>query len=170
MGLYGHEELVTSVKFTPNGRLVVSGSDDRTVRACCARVHTCMHNIGCSLNPGPFPRPPPPPQHTHTSQVRVWNASTGSCVRVLRGHTSMVRAVAVMPDGRRLVSAGTDGTIRVWDIETGQNLAVVGGRLGHMQALVTLPDGRTIVSGDYDRVRGWARMIDSHVSIYFHTY
>lgn len=88
-------------------------------------------------------------------QVRVWNASTGSCIRVLRGHTSMVRTVAVMAEGHRVVSAGTDGTIRVWDIETGQNLAVIGGRLGHVQAIVTLPDGRTIVSGDYDRVREW---------------
>lgn len=101
------------------------------------------------LNPTPPLSPTP-----HPPQVCVWNASTGSCVRVLCGHTSMVRAVAVMPDGRRLVSAGTDGTIRVWDIETGQNLAVVGGRLGHVQALVALPDGRSIVSGDYDRVRG----------------
>jgi WD40 repeat protein len=152
MGLYGHEDLVTSVKFTPNCRLVISGSDDRTVRACTPAAHLC---------------PPPPPSihrsnHTRTHnpyvptirpQVRVWNASTGSCVRVLRGHTSMVRAVAVMPEGHRIVSAGTDGTIRVWDIETGQNLAVVGGRLGHVQALVTMPDGRGIVSGDYDRVR-----------------
>lgn len=31
MGLPGHEELVNCVKFTPNGQLVVSGSDDRTV-------------------------------------------------------------------------------------------------------------------------------------------
>jgi len=36
MGLYGHEELVNCVKFTPNGRLVVSCSDDRTVR-----LHPC---------------------------------------------------------------------------------------------------------------------------------
>lgn len=65
----------------------------------------------------------------------------------------MVRAVAVLPEGHRVASAGTDGTIRVWEIETGQNLAVVGGRLGHVQALVALPDGRSLVSGDYDRVR-----------------
>ncbi len=84
--------------------------------------------------------------------MRIWNVSTGSCVRVLRGHTSMVRSVAVMPDGNRVVSAGTDGTLRLWDIETGQNLAVVGGRLGHVLALATLPDGRSVVSGDFDRV------------------
>jgi len=86
------------------------------------------------------------------NQVRIWNASTGVCVRILRGHTSMVRSLAVMPDGNRVISAGTDGTLRLWDIETGQNLAVVGGRLGHVLSLVALPDGRCVVSGDFDRV------------------
>ena len=96
-------------------------------------------------------------EHNHhsfapTHQVRIWNVSTGSCVRILRGHTSMVRSLAVMPDGNRVISAGTDGTLRLWDIETGQNLAVVGGRLGHVLSLVALPDRRCVVSGDYDRV------------------
>lgn len=64
----------------------------------------------------------------------------------------MVRSLAVMPDGNRVISAGTDGTLRLWDIETGQNLAVVGGRLGHVLSLVALDDRRCVVSGDYDRV------------------
>ena len=94
-----------------------------------------------------------PHVHEHLIlQVRIWNASTGSCVRILRGHTSMVRSLAVMQDGNRVISAGTDGTLRLWDIETGQNLAVVGGRLGHVLSLVALPDGRSVVSGDFDRV------------------
>lgn len=64
----------------------------------------------------------------------------------------MVRSVGVMPDGNRIISGGTDGTLRLWDIETGQNLAVVGGHLGHVLSLVALPDGRSVVSGDFDRV------------------
>jgi hypothetical protein len=64
----------------------------------------------------------------------------------------MVRSVGVMPDGNRIISGGTDGTLRLWDIETGQTLAVVGGHLGHVFSLVALPDGRSVVSGDFDRV------------------
>lgn len=51
MGLYGHEELVTSVKFTPNGRLVISGSDDRTVRAHA--WHSQLHRIPTPHLPHP---------------------------------------------------------------------------------------------------------------------
>ncbi|TFJ86218.1 hypothetical protein NSK_002426 [Nannochloropsis salina CCMP1776] len=68
----------------------------------------------------------------------------------------MVRSVGVMPDGNRIISGGTDGTLRLWDIETGQTLAVVGGHLGHVFSLVALPDGRSVVSGDFDRqVKVW---------------
>ncbi|DAZ97388.1 TPA: hypothetical protein N0F65_003411 [Lagenidium giganteum] len=41
--------------------------------------------------------------HDHT--VRVWDLSTGKCMRVLLGHTDVVWAVAISPDGRMALSA-----------------------------------------------------------------
>ncbi len=46
--------------------------------------------------------------------MRVWDASTGDAVLVLRGHTGPVAEVPFSPDGSMLASMAADGTARVW--------------------------------------------------------
>lgn len=48
--------------------------------------------------------------------VRIWDATTGECIRTLEGHTSYVYYASFSPDGKRIVSASLDKTIRIWDI------------------------------------------------------
>jgi WD40 repeat protein len=80
--------------------------------------------------------------------VRIWDAATGTTLKVLRGHSAPIHGVVFHADGRRVVTTGTDCTVKVWDLETGtvqQNLS------GHDQpiwGLAVSPDGRTIASGD----------------------
>jgi len=51
--------------------------------------------------------------------VRIWDAATGQQQALLAGHDSLVRAVAVAPDGSWLASVGGhDGTVRIWDAAT----------------------------------------------------
>ena len=42
----------------------------------------------------------------------------GQVLKVLEGHTSRVRAVAISTDGTKLVSGSEDKTVRVWSMET----------------------------------------------------
>jgi WD40 repeat protein len=44
---------------------------------------------------------------------------------VLTGHTSVVAAVAVAPDGSWLASGGWDGTVRIWDAANGHARALM---------------------------------------------
>ncbi|KIJ57920.1 hypothetical protein HYDPIDRAFT_62363, partial [Hydnomerulius pinastri MD-312] len=41
-------------------------------------------------------------------------------LKVLEGHSKMVRAVAFFPYGRRLLSASNDETMIIWDVESGE--------------------------------------------------
>lgn len=48
--------------------------------------------------------------------LKIWDVTTGYCVRTLQGHTGWVRDVCPSVDGRFLLSTGDDMTARLWNI------------------------------------------------------
>ncbi len=88
--------------------------------------------------------------------LRVWDAETGSCLRVLEGHTANVSSVAWSPDGRRVLSGSNDKTLRMWDIETGCCLRVLEGHSANVLSVAWSPDGQGALSGSVDKtLRVW---------------
>ncbi|MGH3860465.1 WD40 repeat domain-containing protein [Actinokineospora sp.] len=72
------------------------------------------------------------------------------------GHPGLVRAIAIEPDGSRIITGGDDGTVRFWDATDGEELAVVHVLPGGVRSLAAFgdvvfcggPDGsRTLTSG-----------------------
>ena len=60
--------------------------------------------------------------------IRQYLLAAGVELRQLVGHQSPVVALAATPDGKRLVSAGQDGTVQIWDLA--EQAAAVVPRLG----------------------------------------
>ncbi len=75
----------------------------------------------------------------------------------LVGHVGWIHALALTPDGTRLVSGGGDGTIRQWDLSSGLEIRdSIRGHEGAVFAVAVTPDGTQILSGGGDgTVRRW---------------
>uniref|UniRef100_A0A0X3PGV6 F-box/WD repeat-containing protein 7 n=1 Tax=Schistocephalus solidus TaxID=70667 RepID=A0A0X3PGV6_SCHSO len=84
--------------------------------------------------------------------LRLWNARTGQCVLVLRGHRGAVRCVQFC--GLHIVSGSYDCTVRVWCAISGACLQVLRHHADRVYTL--LFDGLRVISGSLDtRIRVW---------------
>ena len=93
---------------------------------------------------------------SNDNTVRVWDLETGNCLRVLEGHTDIVRGVAWSADQRRALSGSNDMTVRLWDLETGHCLRVLEGHTKIVGIVAWSPDQRRALSGSWDStVRLW---------------
>lgn len=96
--LPGHDHSVSAVRFVPSGAAGSPSSGNLLVSA------------------------------SRDKTLRIWDVSTGYCVKTIRGHADWVRDVSPSFDGRWLLSAGNDQTARIWDASSGEPKATL---LGH---------------------------------------
>ena len=158
--LRGHDGGVLSVAFDREGRRIVSGSWDNTVRvwdAASGAELACLRGHDSGVLSVAFDREGRRIVSGSDDQtVRVWDAASGAELACLRGHDGRVRSVAFDREGRRIVSGSGDKTVRVWDAASGAELACLRGHDGRVRSVAFDREGRRIVSGSWDNtVRVW---------------
>ena len=159
----GHARQVMGVAVSADGRAIVSGSLDNTIRIWDMESGTpigeplrghersvycvAMDASGRTIVSG-----------SNDKTVRLWDRETRTAIgEPLRGHEGRVMSVDISADGRRVVSGSIDRTIRLWDAESGTPIGEP--LLGHdheVYCVTITTDGRTVASGSIDgTVRLW---------------
>ena len=83
--------------------------------------------------------------------LKLWDISTGACIRTFLGHDHFVRSVAYSPDGKTCLSASWDSTLKLWDISSGSSIMTFTGHQYFVRSVAFSPDGNTCVSGSWDQ-------------------
>jgi predicted NACHT family NTPase len=151
----GHTGWVSSVCTGRNGRVVLSGGADGTLRLWSTLSGRCLRtlkghaewvtSVGLSADgrvalSGSADR-----------TLRLWQTDTDKCLRVLEGHRNWVLSAALSADARMAISGGGDGIIKLWETATGVCLCTLDGHEGPVLAVCYSADGCHILSGSRDR-------------------
>lgn len=107
--LPGHDHSVSAIRFIPSGAAGAPASGNLLVSA------------------------------SRDKTLRIWDVTTGYCVKTIRGHGDWVRDVSPSFDGRWLVSAGNDQTARLWDASSGEQKGVFSGHEHVIECVAIAP-------------------------------
>ena len=149
-----------SVEFSPDGTMIVSGSNNNTIKLWEVSTGRCIKTLKEHLDlvnsVGFSPNGSVIVSGSGDKTVKLWNVSTGDCIKTFRGHSSGVQSAGFSPDGRTIVSGSYDKTVKLWDVSDGKCLETLTGHTFGVNSVGFSPDGSTIVSGSYDKtVKLW---------------
>ncbi|AFZ38261.1 WD-40 repeat-containing protein (plasmid) [Stanieria cyanosphaera PCC 7437] len=158
--LEGHQDGVREIKLSPDGKLIASASEDKTIKLWNFKGKLLTTLKTLNVHSGSFDNMILSPDGkliasvSSDRTVKLWNLK-GKLLTTLNGHTGLVENVTFSPDSQTLASASSDKTVKLWNLK-GKLLATLNGHTGSVYGITFSPDGQTLASSSSDKtVKLW---------------
>ena len=151
----GHTKDVCSVSLSADGRRVVSGSWDGSLRLWGVDSGRCLQTFAGHTDAVRAVSLAPDGRRVLSGSwdktLRLWDVDTGECLQTFLGHSNYVNSVCLSPDGDRALSGGWDKTLRLWDTDSGACLSAFEAHADYVSSVCLSADGRWALSGSEDK-------------------
>jgi len=166
----GHAAMIKDVLFTPDGKTLISVSDDKTIRLWDTENGALRKTIRLSVGQGPMGKINAAALSPNgellavggyfpSDEIRMVHLPTGQQIAAIKGHQNVITDLDFSGDGRLLVSASGDQTVKVWQVPSivagsfAQPPTVLGTLEGHtapVYGVAISQNGRKVVSASFD--------------------
>jgi WD40 repeat protein len=152
--LIGHQQPVSAIAFSPDGRQLVSSSFDKTIKLWDVNSGKCVKTLLGHRNRiwtvAFHPNGRKIASGGDDNHTKIWDLKQGRCTKTIVGHTNAILSVNSSPDGGYLASGNEDNTIRIWAIDRSVIIQTLREHTNRVWSVQYSPDGRLLASGSAD--------------------
>lgn len=88
--------------------------------------------------------------------LKLWDIKGGREIHSFTGHKHKVKSADISPNGEIIASGSLDHKIKIWNVNTGNELLTLNGHSGEVNCVNFSPDGQYLLSGSSDyKVKFW---------------
>jgi WD40 repeat protein len=148
--LVGHSGAVNTLSITPDGKQIVSGSSDNTIKVWDMQSgtelfsligHTSIVNKVVLTADGTKAV-----SASYDKTIKIWDLRYRKEIATLKGHTDTVNEIAITPDGKWLASVSEDRMLKFWDLERDAEIRTFERDWGVPRKVAITPNGKYMIA------------------------
>jgi U3 small nucleolar RNA-associated protein 13 len=147
-----HSKDITQVSVSPDSQMIATSSTDKSVKIWTRDLKmksefkhksavwcVSFSNVEKCIATG-----------SNDKLIRIWSLASGTCIKVLEGHTKAVMKIKYINNGTQLLSVGADGLTKIWSLKTNNCEATFDEHTERIWSMDVRKDGEEFITGGED--------------------